>query len=85
MVQRNIQSQQDKWERVLAGILRVILFMAERGMAFRGTTEHIGDRTNGNFLGLIELCSTFDDLLKLFVEKVKLICDIDRYLNFMIL
>lgn len=73
IVDRNLQSQQVKWERVLTGILRVILFMGERGLAFRGTTEILGDRTNGNFLGLIELCSTFDDLLKLYVEKVRAI------------
>ena len=39
-------------ESLLKRLLDVILFLAERGLAFRGVTYLIGDSNNGNFLGL---------------------------------
>ncbi|XP_065651301.1 zinc finger MYM-type protein 1-like [Hydra vulgaris] len=45
-------------------ILDVILFLGERGLAFRGSSQRIGDVDNGNFLGLIELLSHWDPILR---------------------
>ena len=67
---KNLETQEHKWKQVLTGLLKVTLFMAERGLAFRGSSDRIGDRSNGNFLGIVELCSQFDPLLALFVDKV---------------
>ena len=70
-LEKNLKSQQQKWQHVFKKILGVVLFIAERGLAFRGTTEKIGDPTNGIFLGILELIAQSDPLLQLFLEKVK--------------
>ena len=57
---------------LLTRILNVIVFLGERGLAFRGTSQRIGDAHNGNFLGLLELLANYDPLLQEHVTKVKL-------------
>ena len=57
---------------LLTKILNVIVFLGERGLAFRGTSQRIGDVHNGNFLGLLELLANYDPLLQEHVIKVKL-------------
>ena len=51
-------------------IIDVVLFLGERGFAFRGSSQRIGDRRNGNFLGLIELLSHYDEVLREYVTQV---------------
>ena len=51
-------------------LIDVIIFLSEKNLAFRGTDEHFGSQSNGNFLGTIELISKYDDVLKKLVEKV---------------
>ena len=51
-------------------IIDVVLFLGERGLAFRGSSQRIGDPHNGNFLGIIELVSRYDPVLQLHVNKV---------------
>ena len=45
--------------------------MGERGLSFRGDTHTIGDVHNGNFLGIIELISHYDPVLREHVTKVR--------------
>jgi len=51
-------------------IIDVVSFLGERGLAFRGSSQRIGDRRNGNFLGLIELLSHYDEVLREHVTQV---------------
>ena len=56
---------------LLQRILDVVMFLGERGLAFRGDSEKIGDTHNGNFLGILELLARYDPLLQEHVGKVK--------------
>ena len=40
--------------------LKVVKFLTDRGLAFRGSEEKIGSQTNRNFLEIIELISQYD-------------------------
>lgn len=68
---RDLKTQQAKWEHIFRAILDVVLFLSERGLAFRGSVDRIGDRENGNFLGLLELIGKRDPLLALYLENIK--------------
>ncbi|XP_065658762.1 uncharacterized protein LOC136083289 [Hydra vulgaris] len=62
---KQIQNETQKWKDLLKRLLDVILFLAERGLAFRGVTQLIGDSNNPNFLGLL------DPLLEEHIKNVK--------------
>ena len=49
----------------------VVVFLSERNLAFRGSNENLGDRSNGNFLGLIELLAKYDAVLSELLQKIK--------------
>lgn len=74
-----IQTQLDKecvhkkryWQHLRESLLSVILFLAERGLPFRGDSSKIGDAQNGNILGIIELLAKCDPLLQEHVTKIK--------------
>ena len=46
-----------------------VLFIAERGLAFRGSDEKFGSKHNGKFMGILELISKFDQTLNEHIEK----------------
>ena len=60
----NITTEISKWRELLQRIIDVVLFLGERGLSFRGDTHTIGDVHNGNFLGIIELISHYDLVLR---------------------
>uniref|UniRef100_A0A8C4WRC5 DUF4371 domain-containing protein n=1 Tax=Eptatretus burgeri TaxID=7764 RepID=A0A8C4WRC5_EPTBU len=57
------------WREVLKRSVSVISFLAERGLAFRGSDEIVGSRTNGNYLGLMELLAEYDPFLVQHIQK----------------
>lgn len=71
LLQENIKNEVDRWKDILRRILDVILFLGERGLAFRGSGSLIGDPKNGNFLGILELISHYDPIMCAHLEKVK--------------
>ncbi|XP_065658026.1 zinc finger MYM-type protein 1-like [Hydra vulgaris] len=71
LMNRQILNEADTWRKILERILDVILFLGERGLAIRGKSDLIGYSHNGNFLGLLELISHYDPILKEHVIKVK--------------
>ena len=56
---------------MLSHILNVILFLSERGLAFRRTSERIGDIHDGISLGIFEFLSKYDPILADHVERVR--------------
>ena len=67
---KNLNIQTKKWRDLLQRILDVIIFLGERGLAFHGHVEEFGNPHNGNFLGLIELLSHYDPILKEHVMRI---------------
>ena len=68
---RSIQNEAAIWQQLLHRFLKVILFLGERGLAFRGESQRIWDPDNGNFLGILELISHYDQILGDHLSKVK--------------
>ncbi|XP_004211956.1 uncharacterized protein LOC101240530 [Hydra vulgaris] len=70
MLLQTIKNQASQWKQVLRQILDVTLFLAERGLGFRETSDLLGVAANGNFLGILELLSYYDSVLKDHLNKM---------------
>lgn len=57
------------WKEILRRVVSVIRFLASRGMPFLGSNQQIGNSSNGNYLGLLELIAEYDVLLQSHIEK----------------
>ena len=64
-----IETEQKYWRLLLKRIIAVIKFLAERGLAFRGSNEIVGSPHNGNYLGLLELIAQFDAFLAQHIQN----------------
>lgn len=51
-------------------IVKAVLFLSERNLAFRGSNEKLFEPNNGNFLGVIELLSDFVPELKMNLKSI---------------
>ena len=71
LLEGSYQSEAVKWCNVLKRIIDVILFRDGQGLAFGGSSHLICDPNNGNILGLIELLSRLNPLLKKHVQNVR--------------
>ena len=54
-----IRSEQIYWRSVLTRLVAIICHLAERKLAYRGSTDKLYDPQNGNFLGQVELLAKF--------------------------
>lgn len=68
----NVLSEAQKWKKLFTRIIDVVIFLGERGLPFRGSSERIGDVHNANFLGLLELLASYDTVLQEHVSNVKI-------------
>lgn len=66
-----IRKEKFHWHAVLTRILAVVQYLAENNSAFRGKTEKLYERNNGNFLGLIEMLVKFDPVMEEHVRRIK--------------
>jgi len=68
-LEKQAKQAETYWRKVLERVVSVLKFICERGLAIRGDNETIGSPSNGNFLGIIELLSEYDDFLKNHIEN----------------
>ena len=71
LLKASIKAESEKWYNIWKRIIDFTVFLGERGLAFQGSSQCIGDSNNRNFLGLIELLSHWDPILKEHVLKVE--------------
>lgn len=71
LLTKQLKNESEMLKNLLKRLLDVTLFIAELGLAFRGSSHLIDDPKNGNFLGMLELLSHYDPLLSQYLEKVK--------------
>ena len=70
-IEKHIDSEREVWRQILRRMLDVTFFLGERGLAFRGDSQRIGDSNNGNFLGILELLSRYDPILEKHLHRVQ--------------
>lgn len=60
----SIEIEMEYWRGILKRIVSVVKFLGSRGLPFRGSNQTVGSNQNGNYLGVLELLSEYDPLLK---------------------
>ena len=58
-----LYSETKRWNLLFQRLVAIVQFLAERNLAFRWSIERIGEPSNGNFLGLVELLAKFDPVM----------------------
>lgn len=69
VLSKQIQDEIKYWREILKRLLSVIRFLSSRGLPFRGSNQKIGNSSNGNYLGLLELIAQYDIVLQAHIEK----------------
>ena len=59
-LQRAINAEREKWRNILKVIIKTIFFCAKNNLAFRGSTDIVGDYRSGIFLSALELISNYN-------------------------
>lgn len=68
--QRLINSEINHWQAVLLRIVSIIKMLGESCLAFQGKTDKLYERSNGNFLKLIQLLAEFDPVMQEHVRRI---------------
>ncbi|KAF2884652.1 hypothetical protein ILUMI_21512 [Ignelater luminosus] len=69
--QRIMDMEIQHWRGVLKRIMSIIRLLASQCLAFHGTTEHLLQPNNRNFLKLVELLYEFDPFLEEHIRRVQ--------------
>lgn len=68
---KSMESERQTWKDILKRLFDVTMFLAERGLPFRGDSGKVGDPSNGNFLGILELLSNYDPVINQHLTTVR--------------
>ncbi|XP_010431350.1 PREDICTED: zinc finger MYM-type protein 5-like [Camelina sativa] len=63
-VQAKINKEKKHWRDVLLRIIALVMGLAKKNIAFRGSSAKIHEDNNGNFLGMIEVFGDFDPVMQ---------------------
>ena len=63
------ETEKRYWRQLLQRIVSVVQFLCARGLAFRGKNKLINSPSNGNYLGILELLSSYDTFLAEHIRK----------------
>ncbi|XP_060855597.1 zinc finger MYM-type protein 1-like [Metopolophium dirhodum] len=66
-----IEKEKIHWTNVLNRILSVIHYLAAHNDAFRGSSDVLYTKSNGKFLGLIEMLAKFDPVIMVHVYRIQ--------------
>lgn len=68
--QKMIQAEVGRWQEVLKRIIIFIQFLGSQNLAFRGSSDQLYVRENGNFLKLVEFVGKFDPVIAEHMRKI---------------
>jgi hypothetical protein len=67
---QQLPSEEKRWRAVLKQLIAILLFHSRNNLVFRGTSDTLMTKNNGNFLGLIELLGQFDSVMTDHLRKI---------------
>ena len=70
-IQEKINQEKEHWKNLLQRIIAAVKYLAKHNLAFHGKSERIYQNNNGNFLGVIEMISEFDPIMKEHIRRIQ--------------
>ena len=70
--QRLLRAEIQRWQLVLERLFAIVIFLGEQCLAFRGNSDVLHEKSNGNFLKLVELLAQFDAVMADHVHRIKI-------------
>lgn len=68
--QELIQKESQRWKNVFSRLINIILYLAGNNIAFRGSSDKLYTKSNGKYLGLIQLLAKFDPVMQEHVDQI---------------
>ena len=78
---QQLMKEREFWRAVIERLIDIVILLSERNLAFRGSNETLGSSSNGNFLGVFELCAKRDPILRELKERIINKETADHYLS----
>lgn len=78
--QRIIQSETERWREVFKRLVFVIEYLGSQNLAFRGKSDLLFQRNNGNFLKLLEFIGKFDVVI---ADHLRRITSKESYVHYL--
>ena len=78
---QQLMKEREFWIAVIERLIDIVILLSERNLAFRGSNETLGLSSNGNFLGVFQLCAKRDPILRELKERIINKETADHYLS----
>lgn len=69
--QKLFKEEKKRWYAVVERIIAVIQLLSQQCLAFRGSSDKLYERDNGNFLKIIEMIAKFDNVMAEHIRRVQ--------------
>nr|XP_022903738.1 zinc finger MYM-type protein 1-like [Onthophagus taurus] len=75
--QRYFESEKRRWRDIITRIVAIVQYLAGQCLAFRGDSDVLYERNNGNFLKGIEMLAKFDPIISNHINNIQKNCTPD--------
>ncbi|XP_025406733.1 zinc finger MYM-type protein 1-like [Sipha flava] len=69
-LQRVMNTEVQYWKSILERLISITLYLSKHNLAFRGSSDKLFERNNGNYLGLVELLGKYDNNMKEYLNRI---------------
>ena len=69
--ERQIRNEKERWRSVFHWLFAIVQYLAENNLAFRGSIDQLHQPHNGNLLGMVELITKFDSVMKEHLSRIQ--------------
>ncbi|XP_025416074.1 uncharacterized protein LOC112687548 [Sipha flava] len=69
-LQRVMNTEVQYWKSILERLISITLYLSKHNLAFRGSSDKLFERNNGNYLGLVELLGKYDNKMKEHLNRI---------------
>jgi hypothetical protein len=65
-----IHKESERWKNVLTILMNITMYLAEKNMAFRGSSDKLYTHDNGKYLDFVQLLAKFDRVMQEHISRI---------------